>query len=93
MFENITMKFTLLDRIKETQKGDPEVQKQIEKVQKGKKSDFDLGTDGVLKFKIRLGVPKDKELKKKILDKTHHSKYTVHPRGNKMYQDLKSLYW
>ena len=32
IFWNITMKSTLLDRIKETQKGNPEVQKWIEKV-------------------------------------------------------------
>ena len=38
IFENITVKSTLLDRIKETQKRDPEVQKWIEKVQKGKNS-------------------------------------------------------
>ena len=87
------MKSTLLDRIKEVQKGNPEVQKWVEKVQKGKKSDFNLGTDEVLKFRNHLVVPKDESLKKEILDETHRSKYTVHPGGNKMYQDLKSIYW
>ena len=92
IFENITVKSTLLDRIKEVQKGDPEVQKWVEKVQKGEKSNFNLGTDGVLKFRNHLVVPKDEGLKKEILDETHRSKYTVHPGGNKIYQDLTSLY-
>ena len=87
------MKATLLDRIKETQKGDTEVQKWIEKFQKRKKFDFNLGTDGVLKFRNRLVIPKYEGLKKEILDETHRSKYTVQPGSNKMYQDLKSLYW
>ena len=93
IFGNITMKSTLLDRIKEVQKGDPEVQKWVEKVQKGGKSYFNLDTDGVLKFRNRLVVPKDESLKKEILDETYRFKYTVHPGGNKMYQDLMNLYW
>ena len=47
----------------------------------------------MLKFRNHIVVPKDKSLKKEILDETHRSKYTVHPGGNKMYQDLKILYW
>ena len=69
------------------------MQKWIEKVQKGEKFDFNLGTDGVLKFRNLLVVSKDEGLKKEMLDETHRSKYTVHPGGNKMYQDLKNLYW
>ena len=68
------------------------MQKLTEKVQKREKSDFNLGTDGVLKFRNRLVVPKDEGLKKEILDETHRSKYTVHPGGNKIYQDLTSLH-
>ena len=38
-------------------------------------------------------VPKDEGLKKEILEETHHSRYTVHPDSDKIYQDLKGLYW
>ena len=69
------------------------MQKLIEKVQKGEKSDFNLGIDRVLKFRNCLVVVKDEGLKKEILNETHRSKYTVHLGGNKMYQDLKSIYW
>ncbi|WVZ63832.1 hypothetical protein U9M48_013430 [Paspalum notatum var. saurae] len=41
----------------------------------------------------RLVVPKDIELRKKILDETHTSMFTMHPGSNKMYQDLKQKFW
>jgi len=38
-------------------------------------------------------VPKDFELRKQILDEGHHSRYSIHPGSNKMYQDLKQRFW
>ncbi|WVZ63902.1 hypothetical protein U9M48_013496 [Paspalum notatum var. saurae] len=49
--------------------------------------------EGVLWFKNRLLVPKDMELRKKILDEAHTSMFTMHPGNNKMYQDLKQKFW
>jgi hypothetical protein len=40
-----------------------------------------------------LVVPKNPELRKKILDEAHLSKFSMHPGSNKMYHDLRSLYW
>jgi hypothetical protein len=37
-------------------------------------------------------VPTDKEFKDKILHEAHKSTYSTHPRGNKMYHDLKATY-
>jgi hypothetical protein len=34
-----------------------------------------------------------KELKDKILCEAHKSAYSIHLRGNKMYNDLKTTYW
>jgi hypothetical protein len=48
---------------------------------------------GILWFESRLVVPKNKDLKKKILDEAHLSKFSMHPRSTKMYHDLKPLYW
>ncbi|GKA17616.1 putative reverse transcriptase domain-containing protein [Tanacetum coccineum] len=33
------------------------------------------------------------ELRALIIHESHKSKYFIHPRSNKMYQDLKKLYW
>ena len=38
-------------------------------------------------------MPYDKELKKKLLSEAHNTVFTMHPGGNKMYQDLKQFYW
>ncbi|WVZ81120.1 hypothetical protein U9M48_028536 [Paspalum notatum var. saurae] len=51
------------------------------------------GRDRVLWFKNRLVVPKDMELRKKILDEAHTSMFTLHPGSNKMYLDLKQKFW
>jgi hypothetical protein len=47
---------------------------------------------GILWFGSRLVVPKNKDLKKKILDEAHLSKFSMHPRCTKMHHDLKPLY-
>ena len=38
-------------------------------------------------------MPNDRELKKKLLYEAHNTIFIMHPRGNKMYQDLKQHYW
>ena len=38
-------------------------------------------------------VPKNFELRKKILDEAHESHFSIHPGSNKMYQDLKQKFW
>jgi predicted RNA-binding protein with PIN domain len=48
---------------------------------------------GILWFGSRLVVPKNKDLKKKILDEAYFSKFSMHPGSTKMYHDLKPLYW
>jgi hypothetical protein len=50
---------------------------------------FREDVDGALWFKDNLVVPKDLELRYKIMDEAHCSKYSIHPETNKMYQDLK----
>jgi hypothetical protein len=44
-------------------------------------------------FGSRLVVPKNEDLKKRILDEAHLSKFSMHPGSTKMYHDLKPLYW
>jgi hypothetical protein len=50
---------------------------------------FRQDADGVLWFKDHLVVPKDFELRRKIMDEVQCSRYSIHPGTNKMYQDLK----
>jgi hypothetical protein len=54
---------------------------------------FRQDSKGVLWFEDQLDVPKNPKLRKKILDEAHLSKFSMHPGSNKMYHDLRSLYW
>ncbi|XP_071921807.1 uncharacterized protein [Coffea arabica] len=92
-FGNIRVTSTLLGRIKEAQTEDSMVQKWVKKVEKGEITDFNLSSEGVLRFKNRIVVPGNENLKREILEEAHQSKYTIHPGSNKMYQHLRRLYW
>ncbi|KAG8491028.1 hypothetical protein CXB51_014149 [Gossypium anomalum] len=62
-------------------------------IENGKTLDFGLNSEGVLCFRERVCVPKDTDLRQPILQEVHTSPYAMHPGGNKMYRDLRELYW
>ncbi|GJS70535.1 putative reverse transcriptase domain-containing protein [Tanacetum coccineum] len=49
--------------------------------------------DGTLCFNGRSWLPCYRGLRTVIIHESHKSKYSIHPSFNKMYQDLKKLYW
>ncbi|GJY80248.1 putative reverse transcriptase domain-containing protein [Tanacetum coccineum] len=49
--------------------------------------------DGTLCLRNRSWIPCFGDLKTLIMDESHKSKYSIHPGSDKMYQDLKKLYW
>ena len=65
----------------------------IKRKMKEESKHFWLDENGVLWFKDRLVVPKDRELRKKILEEAHSSKLSIHSGSSKMYQDLKTRFW
>ena len=79
----------LKQMIIDAQKNDEELQQKLQMVRDGDETEFSVKEAGSLYFQNRLCVPDDKELKKKLLFKAHNTVFTMHPRGNKMYQDLK----
>ncbi|GKB50454.1 putative reverse transcriptase domain-containing protein [Tanacetum coccineum] len=46
-----------------------------------------------LYFIDRIWVPLVGSVRKLIMDEAHRSKYYVHPRADKMYHDLRDMYW
>jgi hypothetical protein len=62
------------------------------KMKKELTNHFRVDEQGVLWFNDRLVVPKDRELKNKLMDEAHHSKLSIHPRSSKMYQELRPRY-
>ncbi|GJR19414.1 putative reverse transcriptase domain-containing protein [Tanacetum coccineum] len=49
--------------------------------------------DGTLCFNGRSWLPCYGDLRTVIMHESHKSKYSIHPGSNKMYQDMKKLYW
>ncbi|GJX69488.1 putative reverse transcriptase domain-containing protein [Tanacetum coccineum] len=49
--------------------------------------------DRTLCLKNRSWIPCFGNLRALIMHESHKSKYSIHPRSNKMYHDLKKLYW
>nr|GEV00628.1 putative reverse transcriptase domain-containing protein [Tanacetum cinerariifolium] len=50
-------------------------------------------TDGTLCLNGRSWLPCYGDLRTVIMHESHKSKYPIHPGSNKMYQDMKKLYW
>ncbi|GJT88972.1 putative reverse transcriptase domain-containing protein [Tanacetum coccineum] len=49
--------------------------------------------DGTLCLNNRSWLPRYGDLRTLIMHESHKSKYSIHPGSDKMYQDLKQLYW
>ena len=88
----LEIRSTLLEEIKRKQKEDKCCQEIQQQMIEGKQTDFQV-VEGVLRFKGRVCVPQDMELRNKVLFEAHNTLYTAHPGGVKMYQDLKKNYW
>ncbi|XP_020236085.1 uncharacterized protein LOC109815705 [Cajanus cajan] len=54
---------------------------------------FELGVDEILRFKGRICLPRDAELKRAVLEEGHKSRLSIHPGMTKMYQDPKKTFW
>ncbi|GJT85871.1 putative reverse transcriptase domain-containing protein [Tanacetum coccineum] len=54
---------------------------------------LEMGDDGTLCLKNRSWIPLFGDLRALIMHESHKSKYSIHPGSDKMYQDLKELYW
>jgi hypothetical protein len=90
---NLMVQSELLARIKAAQLEDPECAKIKQLLAEGKAKEFCLKEDGLLTHFKQVCVPGIRELRKEIMSEAHHSPYTVHPGGTKMYRDVKGSYW
>ena len=79
----------LKQMIVNAQKNDTKLQEMFQLVSTRDKTDYAIDESGGLLYKSILCVPNNMELRKKILYESHNIVFTMHPRGNKMYQDMK----
>ncbi|GJV37917.1 putative reverse transcriptase domain-containing protein [Tanacetum coccineum] len=54
---------------------------------------FEIHSDGIRYFENRVWLPLFGGLRDLIMHESHKSKYSIHPGSDKMYQDMKKLYW
>ncbi|GJX73803.1 putative reverse transcriptase domain-containing protein [Tanacetum coccineum] len=50
-------------------------------------------SDGTLYYLDRIWVPLKGDVRTLIMDEAHKSKYSIHPKADKMYYDLRDWYW
>ena len=93
VLHNITVSCSLESKIIELQKTDVGIFHIKRKMKEEESGHILLDENGVLWFKDRLVVPKDRELRNQILEEAHSSKLSIHPGSSKMYQDLKTRFW
>ncbi|GKB04383.1 putative reverse transcriptase domain-containing protein [Tanacetum coccineum] len=60
---------------------------------RGMDKSFEISPDGTRCIKNLSWLPLFGNLRDLIMHKSHKSKYSIHPGSDKMYQDLKKLYW
>ena len=93
MLAHIALTSELLEQIILEQKQDPKEIPHIGKlIAEGRGPHFSVDEHGVVRYKDRLVVPSNEELRRKILSGAHHSKLSIHPGSNKMYHNLRHLY-
>ncbi|GJX39976.1 putative reverse transcriptase domain-containing protein [Tanacetum coccineum] len=61
--------------------------------EKPRKEKLEPRADGTLCLNNRSWLPCYGDLRALIMHESHKSKYSVHPGSDKMYQDMKQLYW
>nr|GEW62807.1 hypothetical protein [Tanacetum cinerariifolium] len=62
-------------------------------MQQGLDEQLERRSDGALYYMDRIWVPLTGDVRTLIMDEAHKSRYSVHLRANKMYYDLRDMYW
>ncbi|GKE56196.1 putative reverse transcriptase domain-containing protein [Tanacetum coccineum] len=62
-------------------------------LQKGLDEMIEQRSDGTLYYLDRIWVPLKGEMRTLIMDEAYKSKYSIYPRSDKMYYDLRDRYW
>ena len=86
---------SLLSRVIESQWQDAEIVSIRDRVQSSTGDEsWTVNADGSLRYRERVVVPQLMDLREEILREFHCSRFSVHPGGTKMYQDLhRQYYW
>jgi hypothetical protein len=82
-----------MDRIREAQKEDKEIEKIRDALKEGKANRFREDEPGTIWFEKRVCVANDPDLRKIIFQEAHETPYSIHPGNTNIYMDLKERFW
>ncbi|GKA92369.1 putative reverse transcriptase domain-containing protein [Tanacetum coccineum] len=90
---SITIHFELKTKILEAQgKASKDLKAPAEWL-RGLEKHFERRNDGGIYSFDRIWIPSVGSVRKLIMDEAHTSRYSIHPGADKMYYDLRDLYW
>ena len=85
---------SLLNRVIESQGQDAKIVFIRNRVQSGMGNEgWIVHSNGSLRYRGLVVVPHSTDLREEILREFHCSRFSVHPRATKMYQDLRRQYY
>nr|GFB84491.1 putative reverse transcriptase domain-containing protein [Tanacetum cinerariifolium] len=90
---SITIHFGLKTKILEVQGEASKDLKAPAEWLRGLETHFERRDDGGIYFFDRIWIPSVGGVRKLIMDEAHTSRYSIHPGADKMYYDLRDLYW
>ncbi|GJZ10818.1 putative reverse transcriptase domain-containing protein [Tanacetum coccineum] len=86
---NMTLQSSINDKILAAQKEASDESA----LQRGLDELIERRSDGALYYLDRIWVLLKGDVRTLVMDESHKSKYSVHPRADKMYYDLRDMYW
>ncbi|XP_058078603.1 uncharacterized protein LOC131226917 [Magnolia sinica] len=92
-FASLSIQPSLISRVIEVQQADPAIINRHKEMTDDGSSEWQVSVNGGLRYKMRLYVSEDDELRQEILTNAHQSKFTIHPGSTKMSRNVKRQYW
>nr|GEY85111.1 putative reverse transcriptase domain-containing protein [Tanacetum cinerariifolium] len=89
---NAQMEARKLENIKNEDVGGMLI-KNLKDPKKHRMENLEPRADGTLCLNVKNWLPCYDDLRTVIMHESHKSKYSIHPGSDKMYQDIKKLYW
>ncbi|GKA20616.1 putative reverse transcriptase domain-containing protein [Tanacetum coccineum] len=90
---NMTIQLSIKDKILAAQNEASEAINAPAEMLRGLDEQMERRIDGALYYLDRIWVPLTGDVRTLIMDEAHKSKYLVHPGADKMYYDLRDMYW
>ncbi|CAN6454590.1 unnamed protein product [Victoria cruziana] len=89
---NASVEPDLIERIWVAQRQDSQYEQYVNKAV-GKDSFFSVDELEHVRYQDRVWLPDNEELKLIVLTELHNSRFTIHPRGTKMYREARRTFW